>query len=245
MVEEKRHCRFSASKSKTWLACPASITLSEAAPKPPDHPAAVEGTLTHECLEEFHNSQIAPKLLMRHLQITHPIDRVNRAYNAFMRLKDIEKEYPGCTGHAEVEVDTSYFLAPGSFGTVDRALTRLFDTLVIADYKNGVMPVPAEDNTQLIIYALGFAKRFEFNFEKVRLLILQPNSRSQKGRESSCIMPMRELRSWEKVFREGVKRCLEPKPKVVKGEWCFFCPARKHNCPAHQEDRRKLLDKYF
>lgn len=241
MTEIKKHAKYSASGAKRWYYCAASISLNEKAPTPAEHPAAIEGTLTHECLELFNRSKHTREsinLAHKRLKVRgHPDDRIDRAYAAYQRIQSMRRSFPGATFYAETEVDTSYILGPKQFGTVDAAIAETFGTLTVVDYKNGVMPVEPENNLQGIIYALGIAKLEDFHHDKVDIIILQPNSRVAKRTESNWLVSMRELRSWEPKLRKAVARTMEPKPKVVEGEWCFFCPSKNFNCPAFRDKR--------
>lgn len=244
--EPKRHAKFSASKMKTIINCPAMLGLAEKAPPLPEHPAAIEGTLTHECLEAYNTRQYAFRQVTKDLKrLGHPEDRIERAQKAYIRIQEIKKEYPGADFYAETEVNTSHFLEKGSFGTVDAAIAEPFGTLTIIDYKNGVMPVDAEENVQAICYALGFGKKYEYNFDHVDTIILQPNSRVQTRKESRWRASMKEIRSWIPIFKKAVAATKVENPKVNAGEWCYFCPAREFNCPAHKQKKTERAKTFW
>lgn len=235
-TEEKLHSPYSPSSAKRWFNCALSIRLIQVAPKPPEHPSAKEGTLTHECLEIFNKSDRHPALVAKQLlQDGHPMMRVSRARIAHEQIQKIRAKFPGADFYAERKVDTSHFIGPGEKGTVDASIVELFGTLTVIDYKNGVMPVDPEENEQGIAYALAIAKEHDYNFEQVDITIIQPNSRVAYKTISTWSTTMKELRKWEKIFRKKVKATLSPNAKAVVGEYCFFCPAKNFNCPAHKE----------
>jgi hypothetical protein len=228
------HSEYSMSGAHRWIACPASISLSRGLSSP-DTEASIEGTKTHTCFERLINSRLNGGRYAEMEQLRkegHEWSRVLRAEKAYDQVIELWQKYPGAELHAETRVDTSHFTMPGNFGTVDVTISELFGKLVIADYKNGVMPVRAEENPQCIGYALGAAKVNDYNYDSVDIGIIQPNSRTKSRTFDLWTVSMNELRrKWIPIFKKAVKATLEPKPKIAEGEWCFFCPA-KVKCPA-------------
>jgi hypothetical protein len=244
---EKAHAKFAASKMKTIMACPAMLGLAAKAPELPEHPAAVEGTLTHECLEAY-NTRGDKKfnaITNALRKAAHPADRIDRAQRAHIRINEIRQGYPGADFFAEVKTDTSHFLEKGSFGTVDAAIVEMFGVLTVIDYKNGVMPVDPVENVQGLCYALGFGKLYDYHFDFVDITILQPNSRVAKRQESTWRAPIKEVLSWIPKFQAAVAATKVEKPKVNPGEWCYFCPAKNFNCPAHREKKVDRVSNVF
>lgn len=235
MGDPKLHSEYSMSGFSRTIACPASIPLSKLAPVPEDNPAGIHGTNGHTCLEAFFKNQKHPYTVKSFLAKTFPKEMIDHAYEAYQEVMKIAARFPGASVHSEIKVDTSHFTEPGNFGTTDVAIVELFGTLVILDYKYGVMPVDPKENVQMIGYGLGMAKRYDYNFEYVELYILQPRGRTKEHWVRSWRTTMKNLRSWEKVFRNAVAETKKPNPKVNPGSHCFFCPSRTFNCPAHIE----------
>jgi len=234
-TEVKAHSEFSASGSKRWVTCPASIPLSKLAPALPDNAAGKHGTDGHTCLEAFMNKPKSPYTVKNFLLKTFPKEMVQHAQEAFEIIHKIAAAFPGSEIRSETKVDTSHFTEPGNFGTVDCAIVELFGTLTVIDYKYGVMPVDPKDNTQGICYALGIAREFDYNFRDVHITIIQPRGRDTKEVVRTWKTTMKELRRWEPVFRMAVEEARGPDPTVSPGSHCFFCPSRTFNCPAHIE----------
>lgn len=243
--EELKHAKYSCSQMYRTMACPASISLIEKAPPSPDTPASTEGVLTHECLEHFNTRTEKFPIVKKQLLKAHPPERVLRAELAYTRINQIRAQYPGAMFYAETKVDTSFFIEPGSFGTVDSAIAELFGTLTVIDFKNGVMPVDAVENPQGVCYALGIAAEHDFNFTDVHIGIIQPNSRTISRRESFWKITMKELRSWIPRIQKAVAETKKKNPKVNPGEWCFFCPAKNFNCPAHYGKKLEENNRLF
>ncbi len=234
---EKKHAKYSASGSAWWLACAGAPAFTKDMPPLPDSPASKEGTTAHACLE----------MIMRHYK--HPLaamDMARKTYGAQMvvhaeiALKYIMRNKPKGADllvEAESRLD---FIEKGMYGTTDLAIVDLFDTLTIIDYKYGHRIVEPKDNSQLIYYALGIAHKYGFNFESVKLVIIQPRAEHPLGPIREHTMSMTELGSWEYIFANGVKACKEaeekdPKKYLVPNgpgqDHCRYCPAAV-DCPA-------------
>lgn len=244
--EVKAHAEYSASQAKRWISCPASIALAKDAPPLPEHPAALEGTLTHECLEAYNVRSGTFGFVTKSLvKLGHPQDRIDRAQRAHLQIMRTRDQYPGAKFYAETKVDTSFFLVPGSFGTVDAAVAELFGRLVVIDFKNGIMPVDPKENYQGICYALGIANEHDFCFDAVEIQIIQPNSRVQSRTNTSWHLPVKKLKTYIPLFQEAVARTKKKNPEVKTGDWCFFCPAKNYNCPAHLGKKREQTRNAF
>lgn len=245
IVEEKAHSEFACSSSKRWLNCHAAISLSAAAPPLPDNFASQEGTDAHFCLEQFLRYRGITDKVREKLLRTYPIGMVNDTFNVFEEIIRIRKLYDNAPIYPEQRVDTSHFTEPGNFGTSDCVIAQEGGTLVVIDFKYGVQPVDAFENEQAICYALAVAKKHKYNFKKVRLIILQPRSRVASKTMTEWTCSMSELRSWEPKLKAAVVAARAKNPKPVKGDWCFFCPARVYNCPIHIGVRNKAaLDRF-
>ena len=118
-------------------------------------------------------------------------------------------------------------LVPGGFGTLDDA--RMKDGLcVITDLKHGKgVVVPAEDNPQLKLYALGlfFNWKWVYSFEKFVLRICQPRRRHFVDWETS----IGRLLEWGyDHVRPAYRRALVSTERKA-GPWCKFC-LYKNDC---------------
>jgi hypothetical protein len=235
--EKKLHAKFSASGSERWLNCPASIALSEKAPPQVDSVYAKEGTDAHAVLEVIMRNMMMgrtkEKDLARMLKLSWPTDMVRHGFETYNQIKALVPEGAELLCETRVALD---FVEPGMFGTVDAAIVELFGVLWVIDYKYGAgrMVEPAE-NSQMIYYALGIAKKYDFNFERVRLAIVQPRIVHKDGFFRTWDMSIEDLMSWTGKFKAGVEACKDPFASLNPGRHCFFCPAQQI-CPA-VEDR--------
>jgi len=134
--------------------------------------------------------------------------------------------------------------ASDAFGTVDVAIVEPFGTLHVIDLKYGRKDVSAEDNPQMIYYALGIATRLKFDLDNVVTTIYQPRSESKPVR--SFKFSMDYLKEWEGIFKRAVTACelASPETDLNAGEHCFFCIANK-SCPALKTKQKSRAESAF
>jgi len=137
--------------------------------------------------------------------------------------------------------------APECSGTSDCIIVSN-DLLEIIDYKNGRtdgmghrgVPVSAEGNPQLRLYAVGATLRFWplYEFEAVRYSIVQPNLDSV-SREA---MTVTELMDWAGQYvYPRARLAFDGKGEFVPGDHCYYCAA-KSVCAARAAEALKVFD---
>lgn len=231
-----QHARLSASSAARWLNCPPSAMLAEQFPETTSKYAAA-GTLAHKLAE-----------LKARKHFLEPMG--TRAYNA--RLKKLKEDPAWDNGMdaatdvymdelkriamlydeppfvaLEVRVDYSH-IAPEGYGTADCVMIA-DGNLHIVDYKNGAgVPVEAEENPQLKLYALGALKVYEPIFgdsiNAVCMHIVQPNAGGVKQWGISA----RDLYAWGASVVKTAEEAYNGEGAFNPGPWCddHFCPAR-------------------
>lgn len=150
-------------------------------------------------------------------------------------------------GHPAVEleqrVDYSEYV-PGGFGTADVAVLSE-GVLHVIDLKYGKgVPVSAEGNPQLRLYALGAALKYQmiYEFGEVRMTIVQP----RLGSSSTDSMPYGELLRWaEEVVAPRARLADAGEGEYSPGEsQCRWCRA-KAACRARAEANLKAACEDF
>lgn len=111
----------------------------------------------------------------------------------------------------------------------------------IIDLKYGKgVEVNAENNTQMMLYALGAGAAYDYAFDigVVRMTIYQPRI----GNLSSWEIPADELTRWSREELTPLAM-LAAKGKGARqsGEWCRFCRA-KGDCPRLAADSLSLFE---
>lgn len=234
MIEPKKHAKLSASGSHRWLNCAASVALCEKAPPSRESKYAAEGTVAHELLEGILRAHINlsnPFTTLQELRKFHPDkEMVEHVANSYKEIEMRLKDSPGAILLSEEKVDLTH-IGPDMFGTVDAAIVDEFGRLQVWDFKYGAgIPVDPEENTQLLYYAMGIAKKFDYNFKDVLIGIIQPRAEHERGPVREWVLSIKELRGWEDKFRDGVEKTKDPLAAFSAGDWCRFCPA-KSMCP--------------
>lgn len=236
---ERKHSKFSASGAERWMKCPGSVALSEGQPDQ-DSVWSIEGTKAHEVLEalllegiDSGSLYLAPKL--RGAPTGFTLEMVHFGEEAANFIMQLHRKTQG----SEIAVETRIhldFIHPEMFGTFDGAVIDHFGTLHVFDYKYGAgHAVSPKGNLQMIFYGLGLAQKYDWNFAKVRLWIIQPRIKGYDG-PAFWEIPIHELKAYVPVFTEAVKRVEENPTEFVEGGHCHWCKAKKI-CPLKVDKR--------
>ena len=238
---ERAHAVLSASGAEKWLNCPPSARLEESYPDT-SSPYAKEGTLAHEIAEFKARNYFIETLPKRTFTsklnkfkkdelYQNEMDEYTESYLEY--IKEVAMKYPSKPYIAlEKKIDFSKYV-PDGYGTCDCILIHGNDMHII-DFKYGKgVPVSAENNSQLMLYALGALEAYSmlYQIETVHLSISQPRIDNISCFEISAA----NLLSW--AVGE-----VEPKAKLAydgigdfkAGEHCRFCKAQAQ-CRAKAE----------
>jgi hypothetical protein len=142
----RKHARLSASRMDRVMSCPGSYRLEEKMPYEPAGPAAAIGTAIHELSEKILRGEaVNPK--------DYPDDHFDMA-NEYAVFVNTLVENPR-KRMIEVKVDAGLKTLHESLGGTADAVLVDGDHLHVIDLKTGRVLVDAEDNKQLLTYALG------------------------------------------------------------------------------------------
>lgn len=145
--------------------------------------------------------------------------------------------------YIEQRVDYSH-LVPEGFGTCDCITIGMGGDglwhMRVYDYKHGKgVPVEAENNPQLKLYALGALAMFApfFPIADVTMVICQPR------RESTTAWTQlpEELGAWGESIRPSAQQAFEGTGDFQEGDWCQFCRT-KDRCRARAQRFTALED---
>lgn len=245
-----KHALLSASSAYRWLACPPSARLEEQFPDSKSE-YAEEGTLAHEIaalmLEKHFTTSIKPKEFARRLAALQekPLYSPAMLEHVTAYYDYVIEQYRALTLPViliEQRVDFSEY-APEGFGTCDCILIG-GDTMQVIDLKYGAgVPVSAEGNAQMRLYALGALNEFSFvyDIERISMTIYQPRLDSISTAEMSA----EELTSWgDTVVIPAAALAIEGKGDYCAGDHCRFCRA-KAQCRARAEENLKATQYDF
>lgn len=239
------HSIFSPSSSAMWSQCPGSLIPNLLSGDTAGRDAA-EGTVGHEVAEEWLNSGRRP------IHLVGTTRTIQEAYEAFeieitWEMLDYIEQYvewcemlPG-EHYIETRADFSDLTPiPQQSGTSDHAACH-GDTLVISDLKYGKgVQVWAKENTQLILYAYGFFRKYDpqYHFKKIILRIGQPRLEHFDEWEIDRDTLL-ERAQWLKsrayaAWQTGAPR----KPSIKACQWCNI----KSGCSALFVLMMRILD---
>ena len=144
--ETRKHARLSASRMDRVMSCPGSYRLEEKMPFEPAGEAAAIGTAIHELSEKILRGEaVNPK--------DHPDDHFDMA-NEYATFVNTLVETPR-KRMIEVNVDAGLKTLHQALGGTADAVLVDGDHLHVVDLKTGRVLVDAENNKQLLTYALG------------------------------------------------------------------------------------------
>ena len=225
------HAVLSASASHRWLNCPPSVRLTE---RIPDNGSiyAAEGSEAHELCEcklrqllgmEAHNPLDTP-IGLRYYDGT--MEDAATGYAAFVLelLEEIRKTCSDPIVMVEQKLDYSRWVKDG-YGTGDAVIVA-DGTLHVVDFKYGTgVPVSAEGNSQMCLYALGALDMFGelYDIDTVVTTIYQPRLASI----STDTISKDDLLDWaENTLRPLADQGYKGEGDLNAGSWCRFCKLR-------------------
>lgn len=246
---DRDHAKLSASGSSRWLKCTPSVQLEEEFEETTSV-FAEEGTAAHELSELFlqlHFEQINKRTFTRRY---NKFKKENGYYSEGMeeyvktyvevvveRANETFATSPDAQVLLEQQLDFSQWV-PEGFGTGD-VLIIGDGTLEVVDLKYGKgVPVSAEGNSQMRLYALGALDQYGFlyDIERVRMTIVQPRLDNLSTDEVSSD----NLLKWaEEEVKPKALMAWNGDGEFVAGDHCRFCRA-KAVCKARADHNLKM-----
>ena len=252
-MTERKHAILSASSAYRWLACPPSARLEEQFAETIST-YAEEGTLAHALAEtklRLYLRQITARECAKRLQELEK----NKYYSASMldyietyaaivleKVNEAKARSADAVMLLEQKLDFSDWV-PEGYGTGDVVIIS-DGVLEIIDLKYGKgVPVSAEDNAQMKLYALGALATFDslYDIKTIRMTIVQPRLDSVSTDE---ITP--NLLYWwaDTELAHRAQLAWDGQGEFQAGEHCRFCRAR-FNCRARAEANLELAKMDF
>lgn len=244
-----KHALLSASSAARWLNCPPSVRLTENMPDT-ESIYAKEGTLAHEMCEIKLSGFIAPvpkrtittKLnKLKKSELYQPeMDTYTDVYvNYVKKLAMSFDSRPGM--FVEKQVDYSNYV-PDGFGTSD-CIIVCGKNLHIIDFKYGKgVPVSAEDNPQMKLYALGAVNLYQmfYPIKQIHLSIIQP----RLDNISEWKISLEDLLSWGESIKSIAQLAYDGKGEFKSGAHCKFCKIAS-TCRKRAEENLQLAQYEF
>lgn len=223
-----KHAFLSASASHRWLNCPPSAKLCDGVQERAS-PYAQEGTDCHELC-----AYLVEKALGK--DVKDPTENLT-FYNAEMQncaeeycsyvMEQLEAAKALCPDplvFIEQRLDFSRWVEQG-FGTGDCVILA-DQVLQIIDYKHGLgVLVEAEENSQLMCYALGALEAFGdfYDIDRIKITIFQP----RRDNISTWEIAKSDLLTWaDTILAPTAKLAYEGKGEFKAGDHCQFCKVK-------------------
>lgn len=230
------HAKFSPSGAARWLRCPGSIALEEGI-ESKSSAYAEEGTRLHklaaDTLDRIVVEDLSPANVDMPSEIRDYVKAVWDAAEGGALMVEQKVVFGPSIGLSEEE----------GFGTVD-ANVIVGDRIEIHDLKTGRgVRVDAEENEQLMLYALGALHTFAplGPFEKVKLVIHQVSL----YHVSTWEITVDELEFWSLAVKRTIASIKAGNAPFEPGEkQCRFCKA-KATCPALAEHVQETIGAEF
>ena len=225
LMPPSNHARLSASSAHRWLECPPSVAATEHLP---DETSifAEEGSAAHEAAEYKVRWYLGERDMKVPSTGQFDADEIDRhtdtyAFYAADKIEEIRKNCPDAVVLVEQRLDFSNYVEDG-FGTGDLVIVA-DDVIHVIDFKYGKgVPVSAEHNPQMMLYALGALNLYDYLYDihTVKMSIVQPRLDSISEWEIS----VDDLKDWaENTLKPAAELAAKGEGEFKAGSHCRFC----------------------
>nr|DAW00958.1 MAG TPA: PD-(D/E)XK nuclease superfamily protein [Caudoviricetes sp.] len=252
---QRAHALLSASGASRWLNCTPSAKLEDEYGDKSTSSYAAEGTLAHELAELYLRKDVLENISDADFERSLEEIMANKLFNDEMLevvptytdyCEDQYVEAKKNNDYAIIEIEQKLDLTeyvPESFGTADTVI--ISDGLMeVIDLKYGKgIPVYADWNKQLMLYALGALRKYDtmYDINEVRVTICQPRINNI----SSWQISVEELLRWaEEELRPTADMAFRGEGELNAGDWCRFCAVR-NQCKKLYEQQFEIAKHEF
>lgn len=238
------HAVLSASSSHRWMNCNPSARLEQEFADS-ESEAAAEGTAAHALCE--HKLRKALKHRTKRPVSKFDSDEMEEHTDGYAQfvMEELAKAEQTCKDPlilVEQRLDFSCWV-PDGFGTGDCIIVA--DHLLhVIDFKYGRgILVEAEENPQMMLYALGALRLFDslYDIDTVSMTIYQP----RRENVSTWTISVDALRDWaENTLKPKANLAYKGEGEYAPGAWCQFCRAAV-KCRARAEAKLQLAQYEF
>lgn len=234
---KRAHALLPASGASRWLNCTPSARLEDEYGEKVTSSYTAEGTLAHELSELYLRKDVLENIdeqdfeaqlenIMANELFDDEMLEVVPIYTDYCEDQFIEAKQNDEFAIIEIEqkLDLTEYV-PESFGTAD--CTIISDGIMeIIDLKYGKgIPVYAEWNKQLMLYALGALRKYDmmYDIEQIRVTIVQPRINNI----SNWTISVEDLVQWaENELKVKADMAFHGQGELNAGDWCRFCSVR-------------------
>lgn len=238
---DRAHSNLGASSASRWMACPASVALSDTVPDKRDSKFAAEGTCAHELAEKA--------LLSETHQCSEFIGEEYEDYVVTAEMAEFTQMYVDYVlskedDFSDVLIEERFSLSSikeGMFGTNDACIVKYGKSVEIIDLKYGKgVEVQAENNKQLQYYALGVLESLGegYFFEEIRMTIVQPRVDTPI---KTWVISVDQLMEFREELVKAVAVVDSGSAHFATGDHCKFCKA-KAICPQNKKEIQEIFN---
>ena len=223
-----KHAVFSASSSHRWLACPPSALLCA---KEKDKPSefAMQGTDAHTLCEHKLKTALGQQSKDPTEDLTFFDEEMADCTDMYAQyvMEQLSTAKERCSDPivlVEQHLDFSQWV-PEGFGTGDCVIVA-DEMLTVIDFKYGVgILVEAENNPQMMCYALGALSLFDgiYDIKEITMTIFQP----RREHVSTFTISKEALLSWaEETLAPTAELAVKGEGEYKAGSHCQFCKVK-------------------
>ncbi len=234
---KRAHALLSASGASRWLNCPPSAKLEDEYGEKETSQYAAEGTCAHELAELYLRKDALEDITEQEFEAMLEEIMACDLFNDEMldviptytnycedQFTDAKSSDEYTIIEIEQKLDLTEYV-PESFGTADCVI--ISDGLMeIIDLKYGKgIPVYADYNKQLMLYALGALRKYDtmYDISEIRMTIVQPRI----DNISSWQISVNELVNWaDEELKPIADMAFHGEGELNAGDWCRFCAVR-------------------
>lgn len=234
------HARYSPSGSEIWINCPGALEMQDQFDDV-ETEEAKRGSMLHDFAEKrLKGKFVTKKKFGEDWENWKSLTQEDRNQVEFY-VSHIE--FFSGNQYVEERVNFPEFV-PEGFGTVDFAtFDEKTKTVYIRDAKFGRVEVRAKKNTQMMLYALGFLKTYDSEYNSIKKFeigIVMTQYRSIDLWE----ITVEDLLTWANTeLKDAVSKTLVKNPELVAGSHCIYCDALA-NCATSAKHGFNIFSDY-
>ena len=222
------HAMLSASSAHRWLECPPSAMLEKDIPEETSV-YAEEGSAAHEAAEYKVHCYLGQKGITPPSTGDFDADEIDRYTDSYLyyvtdKIESIRRSCPDVLVMVEQRLNFSNYV-PGGFGTGDLVIMA-DDVIQVIDFKYGKgVEVSAENNPQMMLYALGALNLYDYLYDvkTIKTAIVQPRLNNISEWEIS----VEDLLEWaEHTLKPIAELAANGDGEFKAGSHCRFCKFR-------------------